>query len=289
MSTLTKVLTVLVSLLAIFLSGVVVVFVGNTTSWKEAYDQQKGLTSAAQTHAAVQDQTVAAMQSRHEAWVTTMQSVVAGLQQQNTDLLAQREEASRRQADAEGKAQTAVAVSSSLSGTIDKMRETRDFIQQKLETAHADKLRAEAQAVEMTQELNRQRALGEQLKLALSRNEERIKELENENALVRQRLEQVTLASSESRPMGDQVRVSTPQAGRVPIRGEIVDVRDERAEISVGSSSGVRENMEFNVIRGNQFLGNLVVTHVQGTRAAGTLVRQQGAIVKGDKVSSGFD
>ena len=121
------------------------------------------------------------------------------------------------------------------------------------------------------------------------RNEEKIRALESDIALLEQKYQRAMLASNDARILPDQVTVRTPQPGRVPIRGEITDILGDRAAISVGSSSGVRENMEFNVFRGSEFLGSLVVLEIAPTESAGRLQRKQGTIVKGDKVSTGFD
>ena len=118
---------------------------------------------------------------------------------------------------------------------------------------------------------------------------EQIHELENENAQVRQQLQKVTLASSEFRQAGDQVSLTPPAAAGVPIRGTITGVDQDLASISVGAASGVREAMTFKVIRGGEYLGDVVVTRVEQSEAVGRLTHRQGTIVKGDRVTTGFD
>ena len=80
-----------------------------------------------------------------------------------------------------------------------------------------------------------------------------------------------------------------PSHSGVPIRGEITDIKGDMAQISVGSSSGVRKGMAFWITRGTNFLGKMEITVVSPDEAVGRLTNQQGTIVKGDAVTTGFD
>lgn len=289
MSVLTKILTLLVSLLAIFLCGIVVVFVTSSYNWKQASQESETLAKAAQVQAAAAENAKLRQSERDKSLIESQNEMIRVLLEENSVLAQQLRTEAEGKTAATKNAATAMTVSASLSTTIDNLRTTREFVQQKLESSQGSQLRAEAQVVELNQELDRTRATLGQLKEIGRRSLEQIRNLEEDNANLRQRLEDVKLASSEVRIEGDQVKQAVRVSSRVPIRGEIKDIRDDRASISIGSSSGVRENMEFNVIRGREFLGNLLVTHVQASEAAGTLIRQKGAIVKGDKVSTGFN
>jgi len=288
LSILTKVLTLLVALLAIFLSGVVVVFVGNTANWKQAYEEQVGVARAAQTHAAVVDQTMGEMKARTQALQSRLTDAVTALEGRNAELMQEREAQAATAAASERKAQTATSVSASLSETLAKIRETRDFLESRLQEAHQAKLTAEAQAVELTQEVNRARAQVEQLNRIRARQEEKAQELQEELRVARARVDQAAVTASEG-TAGTGVSFSQMQPAQVPIRGEILTLEGNRAEITVGSASGVQKGMELNVIRGAEYLGSLTVTNVESTRAVGTLTRKLGTIVAGDRVTSGFN
>jgi hypothetical protein len=289
LSVLTKVLALMVSLLAIFLCGVVVVFVTNTEHWKGAYKDQEALTKAAQVHAVATEEAMRAQKARDAQQIERQKYTIELLEQQNGDVMRQWTSEAQGRAAADGRATSAVALSESLGLTLEQIRVTHNYVQEKLEAEHLGRLRWEAQQVELRQELDRERAKVAQLESTRRRAEEKIRELENENTQIRQKLAKVTLGPSEVRAEGDRVTAVSPGQRRVPIRGEIVDVTESLAAISVGSSSGVRENMEFNIIRGGKFVGNLLVTHVEPTESAGQLKRMQGVVVKGDRVSTGFE
>jgi hypothetical protein len=272
----------MVSLLAIFLCGVVVVFVTNTEHWKGAYKDQEALAKAAQVHAVVTEEAKRAQKTRDALLIEKQKDNIELLMKQNSDLMRQWTSEAQGRAAADSRATSSVALSETLGLTLEQMRITHEYVQQKLEAEHLDRLRWEAQQVELRQELDREHAKVTQLESIRRRGEEKIRE-------IRQKLAKVTIGPSEVRAEGDRVTAVSPGQRRVPIRGEIVDVKDSLAAISVGSSSGVRENMEFNIIRGGKFVGNVLITHVEPTEAAGQLKRMQGVVVKGDRVSTGFE
>ncbi len=289
MSFLTKLLALLVSLLSIFLCGAVVVFVTNTNNWKKAYQDQETVARAAQAYALERDLDLQDQTQMYERKQQITNKLVVDLQTDNDNLLNRWKQESAARVIAESKADAAVKVSEALTSLVDNMRRTRDVLQQRLEVAHNDKQKAETQVTGLNEELNRERVKSAQLDSIRRRNEEKIRALENDNALLELKIKRATLTPSEARILPDQVTVQIPAPSRFPIRGEITEILENRAAISVGSTSGVRENMEFNVFRGNEFLGSLVVLEVAATESAGRLSRQQGTIVKGDRVSTGFD
>lgn len=83
------------------------------------------------------------------------------------------------------------------------------------------------------------------------------------------------------------VAASEPQASA--IKGEITQVHDKLASLSIGSAQGVAAGMEFVVYRSGQYLGKVKVTNVQPEESAGELSQVQGAIRSGDSVTDKFE
>ena len=146
---------------------------------------------------------------------------------------------------------------------------------------------AQTQMIELTRQLNSERVKTDQLEAIRRQYSENIHELEDENASLRQKIEKVTVASSKFRP-DTQVTMTKPQEQGVPIRGQITEISNDKAAISVGISSGVRKGQTFWITRSNRFLGNLEIIHVEPSEAVGRLVNPQGAIAAGDSVTTGF-
>ena len=289
MSFLTKLLALLVSLLSIFLCGAVVVFVTNTNNWKKAYQDQETIARAAQSYALEREMALKDQKQMYENKLLQSDQLIVDWQSEYAKLENDWKQEATAKIAAESKSDIAVKVSEALADLANKMRQTRDALQRRLEVAHNEKQKAETLVNGLNEELNRERVKVAQLESIRQRNEEKISALESDIALLEQKYQRAMLASNDARILPDQVTVRAPQPGRIPIRGEITEVLGDRAAISVGSSSGVRENMEFNVFRGSEFLGSLHVLQVESTQSAGRLQQQQGTIVKGDKVSTGFD
>ena len=111
MSVLTKILALLVSLLAIFLCGVVLVFVTNTEHWKAAYEDQLGLTKAAQVQAVVAEEAMRTEKARTEAHILQQDNIIAALEKQNSELMRQWTSEAQARSAADGRASSAVALS----------------------------------------------------------------------------------------------------------------------------------------------------------------------------------
>lgn len=87
-------------------------------------------------------------------------------------------------------------------------------------------------------------------------------------------------------PAGKAAFVAEPEGPS--IKGQITEVRDSLASVSVGAAQGVRSGMEFIVYRGGQYLGKVKITRVWPDKAAGELAQVQGAIRRGDSVTDKF-
>ena len=67
-----------------------------------------------------------------------------------------------------------------------------------------------------------------------------------------------------------------------------MDLQNRLAEISIGTAAGVRQDMKFHVIRGDQFVADILILEVWPDKAVGILdLVQQGMQPQaGDKVAT---
>ena len=158
-----------------------------------------------------------------------------------------------------------------------------------LDSAHEKMLHAQAQVVELRRELNGEQNRADQLESISKQYREKIHELEDSLVSLRNQLQEVTLASRDPAVLGDKVTQARQVAPGIPIRGQITDVDNNLASISVGSAAGVQKDMRFKVYRDDSYLGDLKITYVQPGESAGRLESQQSRIVKGDSVTTGFN
>ncbi len=133
-------------------------------------------------------------------------------------------------------------------------------------------------------------------KLVLQRQlyEQEIRLLKEQNFSLSERLEKLrsrghAAVSGQETPAatGDKAQPAT-ESESSPILGQITDVRDSLASISIGSAQGVKNGMEFIIYRNGQYLGKLRVNKVLPDQAAGELLQKQGNIRPGDKVTDKF-
>jgi len=288
LSTLTKVLVLLVAVLSIFLCGVVVVYVASAQNYKTELERQKSLAQAAQVESLVAQESKANSEARLMALNDTLKGTIVALEKRNSELVQQNMTESKARMLTEGNSQVAVQLSKSLRDTIQNMYTAQKELQKELDRSHTEMLSAQAHAIELTRELNSEQVKSAQREATSRQRLEKIHQLEEENAQIRQRLQAVTLAPSDFQP-GEKVSMIKPGEAGVPIRGSITDIKDDLAAISVGSSSGVRENMKFIVVRGDRYMGDLVITHVESTESAGRLSQRTGMILQGDEVTTGFN
>lgn len=286
MSTLTKVFVLLVSVLAILLSGIVATFVINTNNWKAIAEEQERLAKAAQVTAAVAEQAYARGIAKRDNIIQMQNNTLRMQEAANAETQRQRETEAQSRALAENESFTAVALAQSLRETIQNMYAAQNAIQADLDETHRKTLTAQSQVVQLTRELNGERVQNDQLKSISRQRLEKIHELEDE---LTTKSQEVALKPKDWDEKGDQLSQVPVRESGVPIRGQITAVDNDLASISVGSASGVRKNMKFLVYRDNQYLGDLLVTHVESGESAGRIDIRKGAIVKGDSVTTGFN
>lgn len=289
MSILTKVFALLVSVLSIFLCGVMVVFVANTANYRAEADRLRAQVTAATTDAANSRKALDDVITRRDATHQILNSNYRTLEMQYDEMMRSMTVESQRRQQAESERTIAINLSRSLRETIDDMYATQNQIHAALNAAHEQMLTAQAQVVALRREVDGQRNRADQESTVRRQHEEKIYALEQSIEQLRSRLQQVSLASREMTYQADQVSQTSVAASGVPIRGQITEVRDDLASISVGSSSGVQQDMMFKVYRDNQYLGDLKVIYVEATESAGRLVLAQGDVFKGDAVTTGFN
>jgi len=135
-----------------------------------------------------------------------------------------------------------------------------------------------------------------ELKLQKKLYEQQIRLLTEQNVSLEQNVEKMraqlhaAATGTDVATTGDGsgvVATREPQASA--IKGEITQVHDKLASLSIGSAQGVAAGMEFVVYRSGQYLGKLKVTTVQPEESAGELSQIQGAIRSGDNVTDKFE
>ncbi len=288
MSTLTKVFALLVAILSIFLCGSQVTFMTTAQNYKNKFEDQKTIAEAANLAALAAQEELANFRENQAALAISLRKSLGNLQgildSQGRELAAARKDSAVQVS----RANTAVEVVDALSKSVDNMQSSQKTIWDAHNKSRAEKIEALTQYIELTRKHNQARAEIQNLTDTLDRRTEQVAHLHETVSTLKSQMDAVKVASEEFRSDKDVI-MTPPQLLGVPIRGEVMEIRDNKIAISVGSSSGVQENMRFWIVRGENFLGNLDIIHVRADQAVGNLSNRQGAIVSGDAVTTDFN
>lgn len=282
MSPLTKILVILLSLFAIFLCGAMVSFVVNTNNYKALYEQQKNLYSVAQADAANLNRLYDELQKKMKLQEEQLQERIAVLQAQNTKLIADLQNAERQSQEYQARADSWKGVLTGFEQSIRSLQESLRLTQTQLDEARAQGIKDARELNQITSDLYEKIVQLEALEADRRRLLEQKKELENQLS--------GTLPASASAvtvtPIPGPARPAVPAAVGADIRGLVTEVRSNMITLSVGSSDGVQKDMRFHITRGDQFLCDVVITHVDINQSAGVLELIQQTPRVGDTAST---
>ncbi|MBI9018246.1 MAG: hypothetical protein JEZ07_13400 [Phycisphaerae bacterium] len=289
MSTLTKVLVLLVSALSIFLSGVYVLQLTTGEDLKSENEIIKGQLRATQTQSFATEDGLAKGLETLNAVSKIQQNNLALMAEKVKELQVQRDLAVTEKGAADATASRATELANTLAAMNANMQSSEVELFKQITDSNNAKVQAEIKNAQLNQKLANVMAESEQKAREIRRLKEADKLKDDVIADLKVKLESASL-SPTAIPGGQGVKTAVNATG-VPIRGEILEVRDNGLVlISVGTSSGVREGMVFHVARGAQFLSDMVIKAVYADQAVGELYNTaRGEIVLDkDTVSTGY-
>lgn len=275
MSTMTKVFVVLTAVLSIVAS---VLFISATAQWadykqlSETYQTQRQAAQTERDRIAVAMATALAMK---DDTLRTQDETITDQRAQLQSITSEKTELQERLVRAQNAESEAEAGRTKLQEVLDVVTSELRSLQKRTEELLAQNInyqtRIEAlnsRVLELTAETT---ILTEQ-----NRN------LQARLVAYERQLAQMERAGGQAADEDQQQGVPSVSG---PIRGEITGISDQYASINIGSSSGVVNEMTMMVYRGNQFLGELIISQVNPETAAGRLQLVQGDIRAGDRVA----
>ena len=293
MSTLTKILIVILTLSSIFLCGIVVTYVATANNYREENKTLRTEFQAArqkQRSADEQSREIAAEKQRLEAKLNTeIASLNTQIRQLETDL----RNIEREKTELLQRVSSFASLVETANQTASQQTKLFENAQNELEdvTAERDQLLKEFDDTINT--LNEKLAVIADLNAALKR-------LEEEKAQVQGKLDgflrdfgretaaptPVTPLPAKAQPVG--ARPVAPLARKMELKGVItaVDLKLSVAEISIGAAQGVSEGMKFYVTRGQEFICEIWIHYVDAEKAVGDLKLVQKQPRAGDSVTT---
>jgi len=300
-STLTKVLIVLLTVGSIFLCGIVATYVANAQDWKDKYDKRNNEVQTARADAIKANEDFNKLKDDTDRLKTQLNATVADLQSKLSDLEAKLNQSEREKSELLTKVNGWTSVVQDFQQTNDKQQSLLNNTLDELHNVQAELTKEKSQNKEITTAILEKMAIISQL-------EEQSKQWVKEKSLLQAKLEQVlrqygkTVSTSpppaavDTIPDKAQATAPAPPAPapvgtavkEIGLKGVItqVDLKNSLAEISIGAADGVREKMKFYVTRGDSFICNILILDVDAERAVGFIELVQSPPKVGDKVST---
>lgn len=290
MSTLTKILMVLITISAIFLSGIVVTYVANADNYKEQYDSLYARYQSEQQKRSSAEQQLEKTTELMNQVGKELNDKITALNIKIEQIQGELDKAEREKSQLLQRVDGFAAEVATFTKTNQDQRTLLEETIKTWKSVEADLIREQSQHKETA------RLLLEKLAI-ISTLDEKNKRLLEENAALQSKLDQ---------PMRQYGKVVAPPPSVTPIRekarpamvplptrdiglkGRIanVDIKNKMAEISIGKAHGVAENMRFHVTRGDQFICDIVILDVEPEKAVGRLELVQYEPQPGDNIST---
>ncbi len=287
MSTLTKVLIVLLSVFSLFLCGVVVTYVANAENYRETAERQRRDVQVAKNNERDTEQEYAeykeATEQTQQALAQKISDMEIAMSDLQTELTNARRENDKLVAHVANSSETVKVTSETQTKMLDQARAA----QARVATLEADLTRLENELKETNLLLQEKMAIIETLQAKNNQLAQANQDLETRvNQYLRNR-GQVTAAPQPVTLVPGVAQPATPTPTRqIDLNGLVVDVDKPLAEISIGASAGVKQNMTFHVTRGDQFICNIEILYVDAERSVGVLKLMQGEPRIGDTVKT---
>ncbi len=282
MSTLTKILVVLLSLFAVFLCGMVVSYVGSANHFKSQYESEKLAREAIQAENLSLAGQFKEQVARTEEMESNKAKEIQSLEERNNQLLAKLQNAERTGQEYQIRAESWKGVLTGFEQSVASMLESLKLTRDQLEIARSENITNQKDLSQITASLY-----------------EKIVELERLQADRRRILEQKTELENQASQPGGAGPATLGPVTQIPgqarpaaimtaseIQGLIMEVDQSLVTLSVGTADGVSKGMIFHVTRGDQFLCDILVTDVDVNKCAGVLEMVQQRPKVGDTVAT---
>jgi len=280
LSTLTKVLIVLLTVFSIFLCGIVVTYVANANNEKDtAKTLQQNLRSARASQAAA-EQELKEAKAATEALKAELNAQITDLDTKNKELVAQIDDVKRQNNVLMGENQQQRATATQANELATKQTELFRAAQAQVASLQADQANRKKELDETNQMLLERMAVISELEAKVRRLTEENQDVEAKlNQYLQQygRIAAKTPTTVAPRPTGVQpvqpAAVAAIPSRTIALNGQVtaVDIKNKLAEISIGAAAGVRQEMKFHITRGDRWVADMLILEVGPDKAVGIL------------------
>jgi len=291
LSSLTKVIVLLVNVMSIVLVALVIAFVTNTEKLGDELKQMQNELQAARRKAGMAQSDLETERDQHQKQVFTLNTEVNALKGRLAELQAAKAEAeteaqqlNRQMTELNTNYTTLVAAEKQNARLLENVTVELKDAQEKVVDQSKKLIELTMRNNELEGSLEGYSRQIRRIRESVQGYQQRINELENMFAGLSDECRQQVAQRRE-----DQTPVLE---ANVPIAGQVTAV-DKAADnltllqVNVGKNDGVSRAMRFMVHRGDRYLGTLVIETVDATASAGHVELQQDGIKPGDSIYAG--
>jgi len=299
-STLTKVLIVLLTVSSIFLCGIVATYVASADNFKEMYETANGQLQRAKRDVSAANAEVNQVKSSTEQAKAALQAKIGSLESELITVRGDLDLAQTKRDQLGNDVDQLTSQLEALAVTNDKWHTMLQNAQTELTKVNAGLIKERSQNKEVTTAILEKMAIIAQL-------EDQAKQLVSEKEQLQVKLVQVlrqfgktvgkstpvttsasTRDKAQPRLPGPSLAPVGAQVKEIGLKGVItqVDLKNSLAVISIGAAEGVKEKMKFYATRGDAFICEILILDVSAERAVGFLERVQTPPKSGDSIST---
>jgi len=287
-STLTKILIVLVTISSIFLCGIVVSYVAKADNWKQKYDDQIDELNSTKADAQNDRARLKEKSEEYARLEDKLNREITALTRKFGDLEATLKIVEAEKEDALRRVNNWAAIVMDFSKTTDEHAQLLKNTLDELTRVKSEQIKDRKELNELTTSLEEKMAVIVML-------DEKTKGLLEEKSELQDRLDKllqpigkravattpVTLEKAIARPI-------IPETKDIELKGLIkaVDLKNSMASISIGTAAGVKAGMKFHVTRGDDFICDILIIDVDAEGAVGVLELIQKQPKAGDNIST---
>ncbi len=288
MSTLTKILIVLLTLSSIFLCGIVVTYVANADNYRQKYNDLKNdRDSLSKKVNDLTKQVNEKIEQKNQA-EKRLNSELSALKTENSELQTKFDNTEREKAELLQKLTSYASITEGFYQTNDKQGQLLKNTLDELNKLQTEQVRQHKELNETTAALIEKMAIIENLQAENRRLVEEKTELQIKLDHFLQPLGKTAGETTPVTPRRETARPARTEPQEIALQGRItaVDLKNSMATISIGKVDGVKEGMKFHVTRGYKFLCDVLIIDVDTERSVGVLELVQQAPNIGDIAST---
>ncbi len=287
MSTLTKILIVLLTVSSFVLCGIVVVYVASADNYKQKFESLQSDKDSLSKKAEDLTKQINENIEQKKQLENKLSSEVTSLKAEKSELQTNFDNAEREKAALLQKVDSWTSITKDFYETNDKQGQLLKNTLEELNKVQTEQVRQRKELDETTKALEEKMAIIETLQSENKRMVEEKTELQNKLNQYLQPLGKTATSAAPVTPKKEAAPAAS-ETREIALQGLItaVDLKNSMATISIGTADGVKEGMRFHVTRGNEFLCDILIIDADTNQAVGALelVQQQPSV--GDTVST---